>query len=340
MTFLTIEYWGAFSGVPLRISLSSEEVDKLRNDGVITIRATFFIEKGVNVEKRTAEIKKHFLYISDTDYIVEINMDAVFKTAFYSYEKIADTLRGYRVPIEIEASATYREGNEIKELTGVGIVLKEKFNIFPATFSTIKGYIKEGRRVCKDFASRNGEYTTLFRRYPQDCTVTEFIHKGGDDYEVEYKSIDLENYKYIDRVIDDCGIFIAWRNAAGTISHWLFSSEYTEEIKTKQLGQIVRGRRIGYGDKLSLLHSLGSTAVKRWTLKSNIPVMEGELDELQSLLSSSHAYIYREGRDGDLGEWERVVVVEGTHKFDINKQSVHAFGVTIEFEPLRTIREL
>ena len=86
--------------------------------------------------------------------------------------------------------------------------------------------------------------------------------------------------------------------------------------------------------------------MKRWTLKSEVAVMENELDELQSLLYSSEVYVYRGektvGDNNDLNAelFERVIVVEGMQKFDINKQLLYPFGVTIEFEPERTIREL
>nr|DAX78207.1 MAG TPA: hypothetical protein [Caudoviricetes sp.] len=346
MDFLTTDYWGGFSGVPLRIRLEDADKDKLKHNGIFIIRASFVKMTNGTIGKKTVEIKKHYLY-RENESVVNVDFGAVFKTAFFSYTEASGyQIRATSIPIEVELQATYKDGNEIKEfeITEGVKVIKNEFRIFPSTFSSIlvadKWY--NNTRVCKDFNRASGVYTTYFRGYPQDDVVLEVTNKGA----VDYKGIPRYEYKKVDRVIDQCGVFVVWRNAAGTFSYWLFSNEYTEEVKTKQLGQTIKGTRIGIGDRFSLLHSLGSTAVKRWTLKSEVAVMENELDELQSLLYSSEVYVYRGektvGDNNDLNAelFERVIVVEGTQKFDINKQLLYPFGVTIEFEPERTIREL
>ena len=88
------------------------------------------------------------------------------------------------------------------------------------------------------------------------------------------------------------------------------------------------------------MYPLGYTANKRWTLRSDVPVMEGELEELQSLYSSSIVFVYLEGKTNSGLYPKRVSVVEGSYKFDINKQDVYPFSVTIEFDALKLKTEI
>ena len=88
------------------------------------------------------------------------------------------------------------------------------------------------------------------------------------------------------------------------------------------------------------MYSLGYTTNKRWTLRSDVPVMEGELEELQSLYSSSVVFVYLEGKTNNGLHPKRVSVVEGSYKFDINKQDVYPFSVTIEFDALKLRTEI
>ena len=127
-------------------------------------------------------------------------------------------------------------------------------------------------------------------------------------------------------------------NEAGTWSYWLFSEKYIEEIKTKSLGVMQKSRMNEFS--YSRLYPLGYTANKRWTLRSDIPVMEGELDELQSLYSSSVVFVYLESKTNSGLHPMRVSVVEGSYKFDINKQDVYPFSVTIEFDALKLRTEI
>ena len=68
--------------------------------------------------------------------------------------------------------------------------------------------------------------------------------------------------------------------------------------------------------------------------------MEGELEELQSLYSSSIVFVYLEGKSNSGLYPKRVSVVEGSYKFDINKQDVYPFSVTIEFDALKLKTEI
>lgn len=351
--FLTPIFWGAFSGVPLIVALDEGEVDKLKNEGVIFISVSFMtLQEGVAVSK-TVELRRHYKYKGLAVDSVNIDLGAVFKAMVFYYGDVNVRLetRQYNVPtIEVGFRAMYNEGGRMVALELAGGVSeeKERFKIYPTTFSMASQYdLKslEGRRICKDFAS-GAHYTTYFKGYPQtDMTLA--INKGDDAFSVTMNAEPRYSYKYIDRVIDDCGLFVAWRNRAGCFSYWLFSEDRNEEIRTKGLGQIFRGHRNGYAERDTLVHSLGCTAVRRWTLKSTMPVMEAELDELQGILSSNEVFIFtgvkksdNDGRAEDYGEWKRVLVVEGTHKFDINRQGAYPFSITIEFEEDRTITAL
>ena len=170
------------------------------------------------------------------------------------------------------------------------------------------------------------------------------IHLKLEDHTLPYSDFApnsikrSENAAYVDRVVDECGIFVTWLNEAGTWSYWLFSEKYTEEIKTKYLGAIQKSAKNDLNQ--STMYPLGYTANKRWTLRSDVPVMEGELEELQSIYSSSIVFVYLEDKSNSGLYPKRVSVVEGSYKFDINKQDVYPFSVTIEFDALKLRTEI
>ena len=352
--FLTPTFWGPYSGVPLIVALDEGEVEKLKNEGVIFISVSFITYQAGEAVSKTVELRRHYKYKGLAVDSVNIDLGAVFKAMVFYYGDVNVRLetRQYNVPtIEVGFRAMYNEGGRMVDLALDGGVSeeRERFKIYPATFSQAsQGELESlnGRRICKDFGV-GSHYTTYFKGYPQ-MDMTLVVKKEG--YDVAGVVVNAEpryDYKYIDRVIDDCGLFVAWRNSAGCFSYWLFSEERNEEIRTKGLGQIFRGHRNGYAERDTLVHSLGCTAVRRWTLKSTVPVMEAELDELQGILSSNEVFIFtgvkksdNDGRAEDYGEWKRVLVVEGTHKFDINRQGAYPFSITIEFEEDRTITAL
>ena len=194
-------------------------------------------------------------------------------------------------------------------------------------------------RICKRFYDYTFKvrrpYTTYFKGFEQN----DYIVKVDSYSDFAPDSIRRsENAAYVDRVVDECGIFVTWLNEAGTWSYWLFSEKYTEEIRTKSLGAIQKNVKNDLNH--STMYSLGYTANKRWTLRSDVPVMEGELEELQSLYSSSVVFVYLEGKTNSGLHPKRVSVVEGSYKFDINKQDVYPFSVTIEFDALKLRTEI
>ena len=143
------------------------------------------------------------------------------------------------------------------------------------------------------------------------------------------------------RIVDECGIFLRWRNTYGGWSYWLFSQDYTEDVKTKSLGStLIKDSYVGGGE--DIFYPFGMTSKKTWTLTSEVPVLDYEIEEIKSLFVSSEIYIWRgkEVRDIFPKHWERVNVVEGTQKFKHNSQYTHPLSVTIEFQEPKTITQL
>ena len=144
--------------------------------------------------------------------------------------------------------------------------------------------------------------------------------------------------KEVARVVDECGIFLRWRNTRGGWSYWLFSPNYTEELKSKSLGSTRIGR-IFVGRKDNSFYPFGTTAKKTWTLTSEIPVLDYELEEVKSLFVSPEIYLWKgkEVTDIQTQYWERVNIVDGSQKFKHNNQYTHALSVTIDFNDPKTI---
>lgn len=342
MTLSGYKFWGAYSNVPLLVSLSEDEEKTLKEsfNPEIFIKVDFNIYKEVGFEEKSITFKKS--YVSGN--YITVDLTAIFKSLSFLY---GDINRGTDIgsfssnDVKITAYAQYYNNNR-EAIILLDSQSEKTFKIRPSNFS-IYSIFKEanGVRLCKrfyDFALKiNKPYTTFFKGFTQK----DFIIKAKDNFESEFDRVDRnENSPYVDRVVDECGIFVTWLNEAGTWSYWLFSEKYTEEIKTKSMGTIQKNKI--NEQYISGMHSLGYTAYKRWTLRSDVPVMDGELEELQSIYSSSIVFVYLNGKGGGGNNFVpvRVSVVEGSYKFDINKQDVYPFNVTIEFEPLALRTEL
>ena len=355
MKLVSPDFWGAFSGAPLLIAFEGNEKEEMKNNGFFLITINFKSYRFNTLENRVVELKRQYHY-RENELEVCIDLSAVLKSISYYYQdpnKWFETRQYITPSIEISLKAMYDKNGEMVAMDfGNGITeIKETFTMYPANFSSfISKYESENRgynmrRLCKDFKKRGSvPYTTYFKGYPQmDVIMSIKDGEGGKKESVVLDYIERGRYEYVNRIIDDCGVFIAWRNAAGTVSYWLFSDQYTEELKTKQMGKMKKGYYSQLGGDESLLHSFGSTVTRRWVLRSNVPVMPDELDELQSLLISNEVFLFMLSKgdtSGGADEWLRVAVVEGTHKFDINKQGPHPFGVTIEFDEEKTRTEL
>ena len=189
--------------------------------------------------------------------------------------------------------------------------------------------------------SRLGECkkTTYFKNYPQKDLYIEKI-QGNVPFRMQNKERTSET-KEVARIVDECGIFLRWRNTYGGWSYWLFSQDYTEDIKTKSLGSALIGRTY-VGLKYNSFYPFGTTSKKTWTLTSEVPVLDYEFEEIKSLFVSPEIYIWKGKEVADIQpqHWERVNVVEGSQKFKHNNQYTHPLSVTIEFQEPKTITQL
>lgn len=189
--------------------------------------------------------------------------------------------------------------------------------------------------------SRLGECkkTTYFKDYPQKDLYIEKI-QGNVPFRMQNKERTSET-KEVARIVEECGIFLRWRNTYGGWSYWLFSQDYTEDVKTKSLGSTLIGRTY-VGLKYNSFYPFGTTSKKTWTLTSEVPVLDYEFEEIKSLFVSPEIYIWKGKEVDDIQPqyWERVNIVEGTQKFKHNSQYTHPLSVTIEFQEPKTITQL
>ena len=189
--------------------------------------------------------------------------------------------------------------------------------------------------------SRLGECkkTTYFKDYPQKDLYIEKI-QGNVPFRMQNKERTSET-KEVARIVDECGIFLRWRNTYGGWSYWLFSQDYTEDVKTKSLGSALIGRTYVV-QKNNSFYPFGTTSKKTWTLTSEVPVLDYEFEEIKSLFVSPEIYIWKGKEVSDIQpqHWERVNVVEGSQKFKHNNQYTHPLSVTIEFQEPKTITQL
>jgi len=349
------DFVGAFSGIPLQITFEDEENKKMQYKCVVhlTFKYYTFLFSGYAYEKRV-DMRVNYTY-DGVFANVKINADAIFKDLFkgdYGGDEnkrlsgdLRDIAQTHR--IKVEASAEYYDYQKKQNVflldnTGNKLVVQKEYTLYPATFAVWNVLPKQkGTRIFRRFAEANGNpiktYTTYFKNFP---TPIDYIVVEDENNKEKAKVISEERaniYKVynnvINRVIDEeCGVYLAWQNEAGSVSSWLFSPNYKEEIKTKSLGSFLKGYKTDFD--YPLIRPFGMTATKTWTLHSDIVVMSEEVEELQGLLKSRYVYLYTGDKYGK--EWERVMVQEGTHKFDVNSQDTHPFTVTIEFEPMRT----
>lgn len=346
---------GAFSGIPLQVIFEDEENKKMQYKCVVhlTFKYRTFLFSGYSYEKRV-EMRVNYTY-DGVFPSVNISVDAIFKDLFKGdfgindnkiiagdFRDITQTHR-----IKVEASAEYYDYQKKQNVflldnTGNKLVVQEEYTLYPATFSVWNVLPKQkGTRIFRRFADTSGNpiksYTTYFKNFPShvDYIVVEDENNKEKAKVIleERENIYKKYHNVINRVIEeDCGVYLVWQNEAGSMSSWLFSPNYKEDIKTKSLGSFLKGYKTDFD--YSLIRPFGMTATKTWTLHSDIAVMSEEVEELQGLLKSRYVYLYTGDKYGK--EWERVMVQEGTHKFDVNLQDTHPFTVTIEFEPMRT----
>lgn len=340
MTLSGYKFWGAYSNVPLLVSLSEDEEKTLKEsfNPEIFIKVDFNIYKEIGFEEKSVMFKKS--YVSGNT--ITVDLTAIFKSLSFLY---GDINRGTDIgsfssnDVKITAYAQYYNNNR-EAIILLGSQVEKTFKILPSNFSLFDIFEESyNMRICKRFYDYTFKvrrpYTTYFKGFEQKDYVVKLDSYSDFAPDSIRRS---ENSAYVDRVVDECGIFVTWLNEAGTWSYWLFSEKYTEEIRTKSLGAIQKSVKDDLNH--STMYPLGYTANKRWTLRSDVPVMEGELEELQSLYSSSIVFVYLESKSNSGLYPKRVSVVEGSYKFDINKQDVYPFSVTIDFDALKLRTEL
>lgn len=340
MTLSGYKFWGAYSNVPLLVSLSEDEEKTLKEsfNPEIFIKVDFNIYKEIGFEEKSVTFKKS--YVSGNT--ITVDLTAIFKSLSFLY---GDINRGTDIgsfssnDVKITAYAQYYNNNR-EAIILLGSQVEKTFKILPSNFSLFDIFEESyNMRICKRFYDYTFKvrrpYTTYFKGFEQKDYVVKLDSYSDFAPDSIRRS---ENSAYVDRVVDECGIFVTWLNEAGTWSYWLFSEKYTEEIRTKSLGAIQKSVKDDLNH--STMYPLGYTANKRWTLRSDVPVMEGELEELQSLYSSSIVFVYLESKSNSGLYPKRVSVVEGSYKFDINKQDVYPFSVTIDFDALKLRTEL
>ena len=340
MTLSGYKFWGAYSNVPLLVSLSEDEEKTLKEsfNPEIFIKVDFNIYKEIGFDEKSVTFKKS--YVSGN--YMTVDLTAIFKSLSFLYGDInsgTDIGSFSSNDVKITAYAQYYNNNR-EAIILLGSQVEKTFKIRPSNFSLFDIFEESyNMRICKRFYDYTFKvrrpYTTYFKGFEQK----DYVVKLDSYSDFAPNSIRRsENAAYVDRIVDECGIFVTWLNEAGTWSYWLFSEKYTEEIRTKSLGAIQKSVKNDFNH--STMYSLGYTANKRWTLRSDVPVMEGELEELQSLYSSSIVFVYLEGKTNSGLQPKRVSVVEGSYKFDINKQDVYPFSVTIEFDALKLRTEI
>lgn len=335
------KFWGAHSGAPLSIQLDNSEDETLKNAwrNEIVITANFRVYENYTLNDKRVVITRN--YIPNIVKSMTVDLTAIFKSLSLFYDDINDgTNIGLFSSSDIEISAQAQYYTPNRDVNVLGEPVKKTFKIYDANFSLFDIFEEShNMRICKRFYDNTFKvrrpYTTYFKGFEQkDYIVKVDSYSNFAPANIERS----ENAAYVDRVVDECGIFVTWMNEAGTWSYWLFSEKYIEEIKTKSLGVMQKSRMNEFS--YPRLYPLGYTANKRWTLRSDVPVMEGELEEIQSLYSSSVVFVYLEGKSNTGLYPMRVSVVEGSYKFDINKQDVYPFSVTIEFDALKLRTEI
>lgn len=194
------------------------------------------------------------------------------------------------------------------------------------------------------------EKLTYFKGFPQ---VDYYLYSYPTEYDTMYDVINTARFsdtllfsgydfnprKEISREINECGVFLRWRNPYGGWSYWLFSERFSEEIKTKSLGQIYP---TNYYNR-NLTH-LGFKAEKLWHLTSEVPIFQNELQEIKSLFTSQEVYLFTGERSQDhdlrdvfvLSQWQSVAVMEGSHKIKINDHATYSISVSISLGEIKT----
>lgn len=290
------------------------------------------------------------LHLVINDMIVYADLTGVLKTMFdhkepESLERLFQMKRQKLHPITIIASV------EDDQAT------KEAY-----VYQSIENYTGRYVTYFRLSPNQNRESVTFFKGFPQldmflirsentnnspTATATfpaetyEYLYLLRNDTE-QVPGTNLVPRNYVQREVDECGIFIRWRNTHGGWSYWLFSEEYTEEVKTKQLGKVNRFVKEEIDLPYRLYH-LGFKATKQWTLQSKIPILDNELEEIKTLLVSPEIYLftgqqYSHEREQFLPKnWERVSIAEGSQRLTKNAHATHSITVTIEFQDEKTL---
>lgn len=346
MSIAIRNYYGAYSNVPLRIDVSMLK-QSLINDGIIYLRFKYRVLSGGVWYNKEVRLRRRY-HISDLD-AVEVDIAPILRDVV-SGGDVMDIHRNYFYYgyVDIVFRYSYRNDDgfegEVEEVT-------YRQYVYPSNFTIYNLSDADGVRLCKPFFNFNTNsvikpYTTLFKNY-EVLQLDNYMVRKVEEFNgmrLEYIDTVVKPRKGVgnyNRVVDGCGVFMAWRNDAGTMSYWLFSNDYTEEVKTKGLGTAVVGYNKEYGMNANNVEHFGFTATRTWTLHSLVPVMQEEWDEVMSVLVSRHVWVW-DGDDEFVQNeekfWRRVRVLDGSYKCDVNGQRTYSFSITIELEAYNTRR--
>ena len=259
-----------------------------------------------------------------------LNLDYLFKSAWLFNDRNKSSYQNFESLVTIYAFTNSKK-------------FSPNLTIIPSTVNYNK--LKEGESV------RLGECNkiTLFKGYPQ---VGAYLNYDKDSGFSSSPILLNEKSKSVGRVVDECGIFLRWRNTRGGWSHWLFSDKYSEELKATSLGLLNPRNSLVYdGDKKMYkksanVYPFGFTAKNTRTLTSEVVVMSEELEEVKSLFVSPEVHVWKGVKGDDVERndiddyWERVAVSDGSHKFDVGAQGAHPLSVTIEYVQQKTITQI
>lgn len=317
-----------------------------------------YIGKYISVEIssfKTAKIVKLQHVIRSK--VMHIDISGVLKSNFdnkepYNLAALYVSQDDYDIPVEINIEINFKD-----EVFEIGHRVEKRIFCLNGTYSREQMHDTEFFRLAP-----NGRQTNLthFIGYPQadvylvkdgdvelapETHTPQYVTKERNDTQPLYGKTTATPYSFVQREVDECGVFVRWLNTHGGWSYWLFSEEYTEEIKTKSLGVVQRFAKTT-DDFLSRNYHLGFSAKKTWQLDSKVPALANEIEEIKTLFVSPEVYVFK-GERGDFfitqlatEQWERVAVADGSTKFDMNDHATFNVSVTLEFDEIPTIKQV
>lgn len=192
--------------------------------------------------------------------------------------------------------------------------------------------------LMSDFQNnRLGEKLTMpiWEGYPHSTSV---LLPNGINRILDYSGIGDPDLTYASEFLRGCsGVYLKWLNPKGGYSYWLFDHVYTEEIKSKSLGQIVNH----YDDRRTAMareHSLGKEGQGAVTIATNATY--DYMREVSTITVSPEVYLYTEDRlyATKTSGWLKVGLKSGTKDVITSKNNSQGLKLTIELPERYTQR--